>query len=365
MKSLSRTARGLSAVLGLAVAASVLAPATAHAEPAPPASGCVLIICLPGLPDVPLPPLPGLPGLPGIPGLPPLPGTPVAPTATTPPAITGEAKTGKTLSVTAPVWDQGAAVTTTYQWLRDGAVVDGATGETYNVEPDDVAHVLHVVAIGKVSGLLGPLSPSATGTSVSEPVTPTKGAAPVPTVKPKISGTPAIGSPLTVSSGTWADPQPTFTYQWYRALGSRAAAIPGATAATYQPTSTDAGLQMVVLVLAATPGYETGFGVSDYVAVPQLGSTIRSALVTKTVAPNKRAGLRIAIAGTDGALGGKVDVFDGTRRVQTVTVPRGGSTIKLPRLTVGTHAITVVYRGDTAHRGSRSAPVRLTVRRPR
>lgn len=371
MKPLSRPARGLAVALGLAVAASVLvAPAATAAEtPAPQAADLCGLLPVPGCETVPLPDLPlpdlCLPTLPGIP-LPPIclpgSGTTTAPNATTPVSITAPAagaKTGQTLTAKPPVWDQpDSAVTTLYAWKRDGVAIPGATATTYKLVAADAGKRITVVATGATS--------STTKTdSTSQPVTARKGDAPKPTSSPRISGTPAIGSTLSVTAGTWADPQPTFTYQWYRSRGRGVALISGATTTSYQPTAADAGRQLVVVVLAATPGYETGFGVSDLAAVPQLASRIVVTLVARTVTPNKQASMRIAVTADDGGVGGTVDVLDRGRRIATRTVQPGGSVVKLPRLPVGAHDLTAVFRGDTGHSAVTSSVVRLIVRRAR
>lgn len=382
MKTTNRVARGLSLVAGLTLALTMAAPVPAQADDTPPVGD--RDVCLPPLPPlpnicVPLPeePIPGIPlpevplpeiplpeiplpeiPLPEIPGLPGLPGSATAPTATKAPAITGEARTGSTLTAQPPTWDQTSGVTTTYQWKRAGAVITGATQTTYVVTADDVAKAITVVATGRTS-------PTTATESPSTAVTPTKGAAPTASTKPDITGTPAIGSTLSVSSGTWTGAQPTFTYQWYRSRGRGAAPISGATGTSYQLTNADAGRKVVVLVFAERPGYETGFALSDLESVPQLASGVKIALVTKTVSPFKRASMRVAIAAADGSLGGKIDVLRKGRRIATLTVLPGGSTVRLPRMPVGTHTLTAVYRGDVGHRASTSNAVRLKVVRPR
>jgi hypothetical protein len=67
-----------------------------------------------------------------------------APVATVAPKVTGTAKVGKTLTVTPGTWDvDGVALT--YQWLRAGKPVAGATGTSYDVLPADAGDKLDVV----------------------------------------------------------------------------------------------------------------------------------------------------------------------------------------------------------------------------
>lgn len=69
--------------------------------------------------------------------------------------------------------------------------------------------------------------------------------APSNTVAPAVTGTAAIGSLLSSTSGTWTDDGiPAFTYQWTR-NGSN---IGSATAATYTLVSADGGKAIVCVV---------------------------------------------------------------------------------------------------------------------
>lgn len=73
---------------------------------------------------------------------------------------------------------------------------------------------------------------------------------PVNTVAPAISGTPAVGSVLTCSTGTWSNTPTSFAYQWLR----DGAAISGATASTYTQVSEDSGAAISCTVTASNAG---------------------------------------------------------------------------------------------------------------
>ena len=55
-----------------------------------------------------------------------------APQASPPVSITGTGEFGTTFTLTAPTWDT-SGVTTTYQWYRDASTISGQTGTTYTV----------------------------------------------------------------------------------------------------------------------------------------------------------------------------------------------------------------------------------------
>ncbi len=52
---------------------------------------------------------------------------------------------------------------------------------------------------------------------------------------------------------------------------------------------------------------------------------------------------------------GTVQVYDGRRRVTTVTLARGRATVLLPRLSKGRHTIKAVYSGSSLLKGSSRA----------
>jgi hypothetical protein len=80
-----------------------------------------------------------------------------------------------------------------------------------------------------------------------------KRTAPLNTTSPSISGTAAVGSVLTASTGTWTGTTPiTYSYQWQRCdkAGANCSSISGATASSYKLVSADAGSTLRVVVTA-------------------------------------------------------------------------------------------------------------------
>ncbi len=73
---------------------------------------------------------------------------------------------------------------------------------------------------------------------------------------PAVTGTATVGNALSASTGTWTDADNntlTYSYQWYRATdaaGTGAAAISGATSASYTLTTADAHKFVKVVVTA-------------------------------------------------------------------------------------------------------------------
>ncbi len=84
--------------------------------------------------------------------------------STQPPVVEGSAVVGEVLRSGRGAWEP-SEVTVTFQWLRDGTPVPGATDRGYRVAPDDLHHRLSVraTATGADGG---------TGTATSEPTEP-------------------------------------------------------------------------------------------------------------------------------------------------------------------------------------------------
>ncbi|MCJ1706732.1 hypothetical protein [Microbacterium sp. VKM Ac-2923] len=135
-------------------------------------------------------------------------------------------------------------VTYTYQWLRGGASISGATSATYTPVAADAGTPLAVTVTGAKSGYTTKAVTSASATVAKGTLT---GATPT------ISGTAKVGSTLTARAGTWAPAPVALSHQWLR----NGAVISGATATTYKPTATDRGKRITVRVTGTKTGYTT------------------------------------------------------------------------------------------------------------
>ena len=85
---------------------------------------------------------------------------------------------------------------------------------------------------------------------------------------PAITGTPTVGSLLTVSAGSWCYGPTSFTYQWYR----NGAAIGGATAGAYTIQSADNGATLTASVVATNGAGSSGPAVSNGVSIGGVSS---------------------------------------------------------------------------------------------
>lgn len=171
-------------------------------------------------------------------------------TATPTPSISGTATVGSTVTAKAGSWAP-AKVDVSYQWLRDGSAIKGATRASYKLTSGDAGKKISVRVTGKKSGYLS--------------VAKTSGSKAVPrvlkTAAPTISGTKQFGSTLTVNRGSWTA-STKLTTQWLR----NGAAIKGATGTTYKLTSADVGKKISVRVTGTKSGYSTASRTSGQTA---------------------------------------------------------------------------------------------------
>lgn len=171
------------------------------------------------------------------------------PTATANPAISNVTDPGNPpaagdqLSCSDGTWTNSP--TFTYQWLRDGAAIAGATANTYTVlTPADDGRTLQC----RVTGT----NADATAQAVSNRVVadPQPGTAPPDlTTVGGVSGAANVGSVLTCANGTWTG-SPAFTYQWLR----NGAEIAAATASTYTLVAADRETTIQCRVTATNAG---------------------------------------------------------------------------------------------------------------
>lgn len=159
------------------------------------------------------------------------------------PAVGGSPQVGRTLRAVPGTWvPTGASIT--YQWLSDGKAISGATEATYLIGADQVGRDVEV----RVTARSGNTVTSKKSKNVAE-VYPGRMNSPAP----KVTGTLAPGSTLSVNLGVWKPAASRVSYVWLRD-GKK---IKGATAATFKLRAKDRGHKISVRVRASRKGYYT------------------------------------------------------------------------------------------------------------
>lgn len=159
------------------------------------------------------------------------------------PIVAGSANVGSLLTVKTGNW--GTGVVLTYQWMRDGKPIAGATKKSYRLVGSDYERRVSVVVTG------GSTSRSAQAVYVS-------GVGTFAQTSASIAGSGNVGALLTVKTGTWAEGA-TYTYQWLR----DGQPIPNQTKKSYRLTPVDRGRFITVEVQGAARGYSPASAVTS------------------------------------------------------------------------------------------------------
>jgi hypothetical protein len=191
----------------------------------------------------------------------------------------------------------------TYQWLRSGDAIAGASAATYVPTADDAGQLLQVVV---TSGS----DPSLTTTSA--PVTVAAGT--FQAGLPSVTGPGRVGTTLGAAAGSW-DPAPTaVAYQWTRDGDP----IAGATNASYQLAPADLGRSVGVQVVVVRPGYTSARAAST--GTPVSAGTLKAGKKPTVKGEPKVHGLLRATAGTwSPAPRIQFQWFAGTKRIKGAT----------------------------------------------
>ena len=168
--------------------------------------------------------------------------------ATGAPTINGTAQVGETLTadITGISDDDGLDnAAFTYQWLADGAEINGATTSTYTLTDDDEGKAIKVrVSFTDDAGNDEMLTSAATGAVVEAAPTNTPA-----TGAPTITGTAQVGETLTADTTAISDDDgldnAAFAYQWL----ADDVELDSATASTYTLADNDEGKTIKVRVL--------------------------------------------------------------------------------------------------------------------
>ncbi len=263
---------------------------------------------------------------------------------------------GRTLHSTPPTWSQSDVVTT-YQWLRNGDPIGGATGTTYVTTSADQGGSITLRATGRRFGYVD-------GTSVSNAITVQAGASPTVSRAPTITGRAEPRETLTADPGAWAGNGTStleFTYQWF--VGDRAVATE--TGKTYVVRTRDAGLPVKVRVTASASGYVPGEAFASPVTVAKLTSKTTATASVRVITQRDRAVLNVFVEmfGYDADLG-SVKVMDGRKVLTTTALKTNGDghlVIRLKKLKLGKHKLVVSYTGSAASSSSQAKPVVVKV----
>ncbi|MDQ6522807.1 hypothetical protein RB608_04305 [Nocardioides sp. LHD-245] len=157
--------------------------------------------------------------------------------------VSGATAVGGTLTAPSGLTADPAA-TTTYQWLRGGAPVPGATGANYQLQPSDVGHRISVAATVARPGWWNGFLRTSADSDVVQGV--------LPAGQVKVKGTARAGAKLKAKATGWDGV--TLSYRWYR-NGKAVKPAKKASKASYRLTKKDRGKRITVVVTATKTSY--------------------------------------------------------------------------------------------------------------
>ncbi len=166
------------------------------------------------------------------------------------PTIMGRTQTGHRIVVLPGTWGTApstppAPTALTYQWLRNGVAIPGATSTAYTLTASDVGRRLTVAVTATRPGYVA-------GHATTAAVTPSR--APIlPLLRPYVTGSPRVLSTLTARIGTWSPAPTAVTFQWLR--DGRPLTGVATTRSTLALGRTWPGHTVSVRITVSRPGY--------------------------------------------------------------------------------------------------------------
>jgi len=200
------------------------------------------------------------------------------------------------------------------------------------------------------------------GTSTSNGILATQAAAVTPSRMPSITGVPAARETLTVDNGDWpGSGNKGFEYQWF----VNGVAVARETGNRYTVRTRDAGLAVSVRVTMTMAGFAPSVATSASLTVTKLESKTTATASARKITQRDRAVLSIFVEmfGYDADMG-TVKVMDGSKVLSSTKLKADGDghiTLRLKKLKLGKHKLTVSYSGSAATNASQAKPVVIKV----
>ncbi len=176
------------------------------------------------------------------------------------PSITGAAAVGERLRAHPGAWTPDG-LTFTYQWLRDGTAIEGATTRARRLRLADLGHRLSVtVTAHDTEGGSGTATSATTAVVARGQLSNLK--------RPRVNGVRRYTRLLRATRGSWSTSPDKIRYHWLR----DGTPISGANRRTYRLQPADVGSKVTAVVTARRPGYRPA--TAQAAAGPRVGHRV-------------------------------------------------------------------------------------------
>ena len=243
---------------------------------------------------------------------------------------------GDQVLIHTPDWSvsDGGPITTSYQWMRDGKAILGATSPAYTLRPGDVDQDITVAITGNCFGYgtSAPIEPAA--------IQPTIGTQTIGSPDAQITGDLQVGQTLAADPGYWSASGTVFNYTWQDAsspTGPWNNILLNGYDQTYTIVPNDLSNPYLRVEVY---GQKTGYNEAQTVAYASTAVTLGSIDVTTAPTVTKSATAYSVSAGT-----WSPSSYDSSTTIWTVHNPNGTNTDysqpTLPLTTAGTNYVSV------------------------
>lgn len=248
----------------------------------------------------------------------------------TTPDVTGTYTVGSTLTLDPGTWDVATA-TPEYLWYLDNEQITGAASATYTIKAADLGLPISAGVILREPNYY-PAMAFTNGFTVHEGTLTNLTA-------PAVTGTPVVGSTLTVVSGTWSSTDEVILrHQW--TVGGTPVA--GATRSTFVVPASAAGKSIAVVESAVGSAWAPASADSTAVTAKKAPAKV----VLKLASPAKGKLKATVVVTSAVATTGKIVVKIG-KVTRTLTLKNGKATVTLAKLKKGVTKVTASYAGAT------------------
>lgn len=173
--------------------------------------------------------------------------------------------------------------------------------------------------------------------------------APVVSTPPSITGTPRVGSVLTVDPGTWNIAGLQFAYQWT----AGGVAISGATQANYRAAASDAGAPVSVQVVASKTGYEDGMSSATSGSIAKASTKTSLTVDDRSIKPGRKLVATIKVTAPGVVPTGTLTfTYRGKTVRQRVTLVGGKATVTFRPSVRGRHTLRATFVPSKGFTGS-------------